>query len=328
MHPARPLASRLLGVGLVGLLLAIWATLGGCCSMEQRRERGESGSKVVPAAVPEDNGPAIVPAADDTPAVDLESRPLPRIPAGTVIGKAAPEGWTNFIMIAVPTLTKEDIRDAPKVASHYAQMFKFTLLAQTEKDGDRYRLKTVARGFATTVKDREIVIDSKKTFGADLAMFGRKILDENEKHIDADLRQVARTPTMCVFDAQAVMRRDKDHVRMVLRHVVLVEPASGTVHAFLWLLSKDGEGYAVAEKELQRIPEATREERLLSVKRDKFVLGMPTPEAFALVRTPQGQPVAWTPELEKLAAVKSLSKEQVGKLEALLLKTGRAAAKK
>jgi hypothetical protein len=260
--------------------------------------------------------------------VDLESKPLPRIPPGTVIGKTAPAGWSNFIMMAVPTISKEDLRDAPKLATHYAQMFKFTLLAQTEKSKDGYRLKTLARGFAMSVRGREIIVESKRTFGGDLGAFGSRILADNEKAIDTDFPQVARTPTMIVCDLQAIMRKADDHVRMLLRHAVVVDPDTGKTYTFIWLLSKTRAGYSLAEKEMQFIPENLREERMLSFLRSKFVLGLPTGEAIGLVRTPKGEAVPWTPELEKVAAAKEFTKEQVIELEKGLLAKGRAMTKK
>jgi hypothetical protein len=132
---------------------------------------------------------------------------------------------------------------------------------------------------------------------------------------------------MLLFDAQGVVKQGAEHARMVIRHAVVIDPATGKPYTFVWLLSKDRDGYAIAEKEMQLLPEGLRETRYLSVKRDKFVLGMPTPEAFALQRTPQGKPIKWTPALEKLAGAKVFTKEQVLELEKLLLAAGQSAAK-
>lgn len=322
-------AQRILGVGLLGALLLLWCSLGVCCTAE----RPEASAVEEPAVVADDSttdngGGAGGVAQAAAPVVDLESRPLPRIPAGTVIGKGTPDGWSHFVMIAIPTLTPEDRRDAPKIAAHYAQMFKFTLLARSRKVGNEYRLESVARGFAMTVRGREIIVAPKQMFGGNPGVFGDRILAENEKHIDADVRQVARTATMLLFDAQAVMRQGSDHVRMVLRHALVLDPATNKLHTFVWLLSKDRANYTIAEKTLQLIPEGLREDRYLSVKRDKFVLGLPTPEAFALVRTPQGKAITWTAELAKLAAVKEFTPEQALSLEKQFLALGQSQAKK
>lgn len=315
MVPGRRFALRALGIGGVGCLLLVWCTLGGFCSSDSADTVVEPVQDTEDVAG--DDGKA------DSPSVDLERRPLPRIPAGTLIGKTAPDGWSHLIMMVVPTVSKEDLKDAPRTASHYAQMFRFTLLARTEKEKDGYRLKTVARGFATTVRDKDTIVDPKHTFGARMGLFGARILGDNEKQIDDAVRQVARTPTMLVFDLPSVMRRGDRHVNMMLRHAILVDADTGKVSTFIWLLSKDGEGYALAEKELQQIPEGLHEQRELSFLREKFTLGIPTNDAIGMVRTPQGKGIAWTAGLEKPAAAKDFTKEQVLELEKQLRAVGK-----
>jgi hypothetical protein len=65
-----------------------------------------------------------------------------------------------------------------------------------------------------------------------------------------------------------------------------------------------------------------REERLLSVRRDKFLLGVPSPDAFALVRIPQGRAVAYTAELQRLACKRQFTAQQVLDLEGQLRTIG------
>jgi len=252
-------------------------------------------------------------------AVDLVSRPLPRIAAGTVIGNGPPRGWSNLVLIATPGLGAGDIKDAPQTALRYASMFKFTLLANVSKQDNAYYLDVVGRGFAVNFKGGDSIVESNNTFGADLGLFGRRILEENEKILDNDLRQVARTRTLTIFDAQATMLAGNEHRKMVIRHAILVSPETGQLAALVWLLSKDQAGaYAPAEQAMQLLPPNMHEQRLLSVKKDKFFLGMPSPDAFALMRIPQGRPVAYTPELRRLAALQQWNAQAVVDLETQL----------
>ncbi len=102
------------------------------------------------------------------PSMDLTSKPLDKIPAGTVIGKFLPRGWSHLVMIAVPTLVPEDERDAPKIASHFARLFKFTVLANVVPGNPLergFQLERVARGFAVTVGDHQMIISSANTMG-------------------------------------------------------------------------------------------------------------------------------------------------------------------
>jgi hypothetical protein len=262
--------------------------------------------------------------APETPpqgTVDLQSRPLPLIAPGTVIGDGAPKGWSHLVLIATPALPAAALKEAPKTAADYARMFKFTLLANVIKKAgsSTYSLDVVGRGFAVAINGKETIIDSEHTLGADMGLFGRRILDENEKICDKELRQVARTDTMMIFDAQSVMKWQGRHTRMVVRHAFLVFPESGRLATLVWLLTRDQAGaYGLAEPAVQLLPPNMHEERMLSIDPSKFFLGMPTADAFALARIPQGTALPYSPELSRLAAVKDFRSEQVLGLEAAL----------
>jgi hypothetical protein len=241
------------------------------------------------------------PAAAPLRRVDLKPLALDRVPVGTVIGKEAPKGFSHIVLFAIPTLTKEDDAYAPN-ASYYAQLFKFTILANVGQRGAgkdaTYYLDKVARGFATAIDGRETVISSAKTLGATMGLFGRTILDENEAILDNDVRQVVRTDTMMIFDAKCVMLYKGEHESMIMRHAVLVDPRTGQLYTFIWLLTNN---YEAAEPAMQALPNGMVERRLLSVKRDKFTLGLPSKDAFALRQVPQGKAVPYTPELRQAA---------------------------
>lgn len=303
----KPIKRILAGIAVSALFAAIGTS---CCA--NRQERGvELIDPEPPQAVkPQDK-------------IDLTAKPLDRIPVGTVIGDRPPEGWSHLVLFAIPTLTRQDERDAPRVAAHYAQMFKFTVLANRARRGkdkdSPYYLERVARGFATTVDRKQVVVSSKNTLGADLGLFGRRILDENEKILDNDVRQVVRTSTMLIFDAQAVMLREGEHVNMIMRHAILVDPATGRLYTLVWLLTRD---YKPAEKALQLLPESMREKRMLSVKRDKFSrLGIPERDAFALRQVPQGKAITYTDALKDAACVKTFNEAKVPQLEETLRAT-------
>ena len=269
-------------------------------------------------------GLAQAPSAAKAP-IDLKSRALDRIPVRNVIGQTPPKGWSNLVLFATPTLTAEDLKESPALAADYARMFKFVILANVTGQKDAYRLEKVARGFATNIKGKETIVDSKHTLGASMGLFGARILAENEDCIEKELRQVVRTPTMMIFDGNAVMRQNDEHVKMVIRHVVVVDRATGQLYTLVWLLTKD---YQLAEPTIQVLPNGCREARYLSVKRDQFTLGIPTKEAFALRRIPQGKAVHYDAELKWAASFKTFSEEAVPKIESILLNIGKMAAVK
>jgi len=296
--------------------------MGACRCAEKQPALG-----VIPQTLIQGGGELIqVQAQAQAPAVDLVSRALPRITPGTIIpAEGPPQLWSHMILFATPTLSAADLKEAPKMAAEYARMFKFTLLANVKKNpqNNRYNLDVVGRGFAINIRGKETIVDAGNTFGADLGLFGKRILDENEKILDNDVRLVARTETMWLFDAQSVMLSGGEHKKMVMRHAVVVNPQSGQLATFVWLLAKDRAGdYVAAEQAIQLLPANMKEERLLSVRRDKFVLGVPSPDAFALVRIPQGRAVAYTAELQRLACIRQFNVQQALDLEAQLRAIG------
>jgi hypothetical protein len=264
----------------------------------------------------------------DLSRVNVERTPVDTIPAGTVIGDSAPEGWTHLIYTSAPVLSEEDLERAPSTASFYAQLFRYVLLAKVSKADDSFRLAEVAAGFAVDIQGEETIIDSRNTCHARLGLFGKRILSENEKAFRKDVQQVAATDTMRLIDDRQMVRQGKEHVKMVIRHAILVDPRTGRLWTFVWLLSdKDGQ-LAPKEKAMQLLPEGLHEKYRVSVKPDAFgLMGMPSEESFARYGIPQGQAISFTPELEKQAALAEFTPEQVVKLEKALREAAQAAGK-
>jgi hypothetical protein len=316
MPPKRRLLLRtVLAVGVCCLLGAL-AVLGGW-------RPGSQDSPEAPPGGDEELPAPPAPRKKRQPFVDLTPRPLGHIPAGTVIGDGPPPGWSDLVLFATPTLRPEDVSALPKLATYYASLFKYVWLANVVKQkaggAGAHRLKAFAWGFAVDVEGEPTIVSSRNPGRSKLSFLGRRILAENERIQDSDVRQVARADTLMVFDAKARMRRGEDHVPMVNRHALVVDPATGKLSTLVWLLSKEEDGsYALAEEAMQLLPPGMREVRMLSVKRDRFVLGVPTADAFALVRIPQGKPIRYTPGLKELAAVKDFTRAQVLALEKAL----------
>lgn len=250
--------------------------------------------------------------------VELKNLPLAKIPVGTLIGKDSVKGWTNLVMIATPTLTEQDLKDAPAIATSYARMFKFTVLANVARGPQSFVLDKTAVGFAADIKGQDVIVNGENTLGAKLGLFGARILKENEDVIEKDVRQVARTATMQIFDAKSVMRVGKDHVKRVMRHAILVNPQTGRVNTFVWLMTDTREGYQPSENAIQLLPPAMQEKRWLSVDRTKFTLGIPDRDAFALVQLPQGTAIPYAQDWAGFAVLRDFQPNQVLHLEGLL----------
>ncbi len=219
---------------------------------------------------------------------------MPRIPTGVEIGRQAPSGWSHLVLHATPRIAEGDTAKVSPLVARLASQFHLTVMAQVGEQAGapppRYDLQNVAIGLAMDVAGKEVIVSSEtqQSLGADLGFMERSSLAENEASLEG-ARQVARTATMVVFDAAAVMVLDGDHRPAVQRHAVLVSPADGRLAALVWLLvPNDEDGYTFAGDSLQLLPDGLHEDRALHVDASKFVLGVPTKEAFALVRLPQG----------------------------------------
>ena len=100
---------------------------------------------------------------------------------------------------------------------------------------------------------------------------------------------------------------------------MLVSPKDGRLATLVWLLEPTTEGeYRLSGDSLQWLPDGLHEDRALHVDADKFVLGVPTKEAFALVRLPQGKDVPLTPALRQLGPSRFQSPQDATALEAAL----------
>jgi hypothetical protein len=257
---------------------------------------------------------------------DVRPRPLAQIPPGTVIGEGTPKGWSQLVLLARPRLGVGDVDTVPKAAARYSNIFLFTVLARVRDsaaagdDPHDFYLEQVAVGGAIDVGGRTIVATSDQTFGKDLGFIGRRVYQESENLVATDFRQVARTRTMVVFDANAYVLYNRKHTRMVIRHAIVASPRDGRISTFIWLLGSDGQGgYALAEPTLQLLPAGLREDRVMSVDGRKFgTFGVPGPDAFAVARIPQGTPVKFSAALSSLAVVKRFDAAAAVRLESEL----------
>ena len=257
---------------------------------------------------------------------DVTVRRIEMIKPGTPIGDGPPKGWSHLVLFARPRIAVGDVDAIPKTAMHFGSMFSFTILANVRAegtaDGDekRYYLERVAIGMATSVQGRNLIVTSDQTFGADVGFIGRTVMRENERILSTDMRQVARTRTMDVFDVSAMMLRNGQHKPMVMRHAIVVAPSTGQLTAFVWLLGRDTtDRYVPAENAIQMLPPQMLEDRILSVDARKFTFGIPSADAFALARVPPGTPVKYSKSLPGLASVRRFTPETVLQLEEELL---------
>jgi hypothetical protein len=258
-------------------------------------------------------------AADGGAGYDLAARPLDLIPAGTVIEGRALAGYTHLLLKSQPRPGAGDTaRISPEHAALAGLLFT-ALAARVEKNQDRYRLDSVAVGVGSRVGEHDLILtpEAQKRLGADLGFLARIVLSRACQRL-ADVRTVARSPAMIVFDAPNWMLRDGRHRPVVLRYAVLVTEATGRLDTLEWLLDRgEDDRLSGPVGPAQWLAPCTVDEAVLHVDAREFTLGNPNESSFALVRLPQGRRAVDFPDpLRDLAARPRLSAPAAADLEA------------
>ncbi len=229
--------------------------------------------------------------------LDLQRKSLMAIPPGTRFNKQPPQGWSTIIAFVQGRLASGDFKSVSDTVQYYAKVFNLVMLANAEKGSSGgYVLDKVAVGFSMKINGVNTVVTSatQAQLGADLSFIGSSVLDGNVEAIKK-VQQVARNDASMVIDAPAFMLIDGDHKEMTVRYLVWASPTDGRIGTVVWLLDHSNAGdppvrdYVVAQDTFQFLPANMQEDRVMNVKADRFTLGIPSADAFALVRIPQGR---------------------------------------
>ena len=238
-----------------------------------------------------------------------EPKPVPTLPAGTKFNDAPPEGWSNVVLYVSGRLGSGDVSAAPNSAHEYASMFNLVILADVRQREDGvYALQRYGVGFSTKVDGVNTVIttDTAKSLGVDLGIIGRSVFAANEESL-GQIKEIARFSTCALFDAPTMMLYEGEHLLMTVRYLIWASRTTGPAqHVRLAARSHDRFGRlsggraspAEAARQHARRPRHERAEEPVS-------LGIPSKDAFALVRIPQGQPVKFSERLQKVAGAET-----------------------
>jgi hypothetical protein len=339
---------RILLAGLPMLIVAL--ALGSAYVLWARLTRPVADSRRATLAVLPAGDPAAN-TGDLTDTVDVEPHEMPRIEPGSEIAASDPRGeigagepstksgaigtatdaparapadWSHLVLHGVPRVAEGDVDKVPASLARLVSLFHLTILADVAADESvrpaRYRLRNVAIGLATDVAGHEKIVTSKTlgSLGSDFGFVERSSLAGNEACLDQAL-QVARTPTMLVFDATAIQRLDDQNRHVLHRHALVVSPTNGSLATFVWALARDNaDREQLVDDKIRLLPDGLEEDRKLYVDSALFVLGLPAQEAFALVDLPPGRDVAVSAELRASAAAAMTKPEDALRLERLL----------
>ncbi len=257
--------------------------------------------------------------------------PVTKVPAGTVIGDTAPDGWTHVLLVAKPRVTDGDVDAISDTVAKYASLWKFVILARTspetggENGGgraeDRWQLDDVAVGLAAERQGRLVVASGPPHPDAEppeLGLIQRQLLSAAEASLD-DMRIIARRTTLAIFDSSGVVRQQQQNRERIVRTLVWVSPTSGQVMTAIWLLKQGADnGFQMASDHGVVLPPGFREDRRLYVDADLITLGIPSPRAFSLVQLPPGKRFPIGGELARAASRSRYTQSHIEELAGLL----------
>ena len=257
---------------------------------------------------------------------DVTPKPVATIEPGSIVEKDPPRNWSHVVLVAYTRVGAGDLQDAPGLAVSIAQRFTVAIVANVravdEGSVKAHYLDRVGVGIGTKINGKNTIItsDTQATLGANLGIIERQVLSATEKGFATGCRQVARTATMLVFDADSMLLIAGEHRSMVTRYVFLVS-REGELGVLSWILEPSEAGdYRLYERPMQYLTVPMTEDRVLNVKADKFFLGIPAADAFAQVKPTTGTPVPWTDNLRAFGARREYSADGITQFEAELWK--------
>ncbi|MBX3423264.1 MAG: hypothetical protein KF752_17030 [Pirellulaceae bacterium] len=254
------------------------------------------------------------------------------VPSGTADGRHLAR-WNRRVLVAKPRIASGDTSALPEFIRQTVSKFHLTILAtvdtQTVASPDtapasaaappkvRFRLAEVGVGYSLALGTQLTVIrsDDYEAHGASLSFIDRQFLSQNLRQLD-EIRTVARTASLLMFDVPTILFHDGQHVDCVSRHVIWIDRRTGHLATVVWLLRSQGDKVIPDSSFPPRwIDSSQIEDRSIHVDQTQFTLGIPGKRAFALEHLPPGRNLNWSEELLELA---SLSHYDAQALRALM----------
>ena len=250
-------------------------------------------------------------------------RPMAVIEAGTVVDDPDRDRWNRIVLLATPRFASGDTDDVSESIREAVAGFPFAILATArpveasiaEGTAPRYKLVEVGVGYCMRVNDRLTVVApdaSMDGFAPDF--LGRQVLNAKQKSL-GEILSVGSHGLAVVFDAPALMLRDDEHEEFIVRHLVRIDPESGTCSTCAWLVKIENDGTRKpVDEPLRMIDGGTREERPIHVDGRRFTFGLPTKRAFAVEDLPPGRRVDWSSSLRAAADAATYTEEELDRL--------------
>ena len=242
-----------------------------------------------------------------------------RIPAGTQLFNPKKSDYSNVVLFVKGRLAAGDVEAVSDTAKYYADLFNLAYAVNVKQVGAEYVLDKVGVGFSSRINGQDVVVstDTAESLGLKLSLIGRSVLSGNERALD-DINVVGKSSLTAVVDAPAVMNFRGRHQKMVARFFIWASRTDGRVGTTVWLLNKSERGLEFAEDEINYLPPGMVEDRIMHVDKSKFILGLPTEEAFAMESLPKGRAFKISGPLQKVGALENYSETSLQELATAL----------
>ena len=249
---------------------------------------------------------------------------IARLKPGIIVEDRAPQGWSHLILKNQPRLEGREAEKVHPIAARLAGALFSVFVAHVDQDPrdpqHRFRLHSYAAGLGTRIAGRDVIISSQ-TLDQQSDQFGfidNIVVSRTEKELDQWL-QIARSPSMLIFDTPCWMVRQGGHQRVTFRHAVLVNPRDGGLVTLAWLLTPiDRRRRQLTADPMRWLLPNLVYEYPLHIDETQVTAGIPTSTAFAMHDLPPGYEVQFPSALRPIAAHDRLTPAMAQKYEAEL----------
>ncbi|QDS88643.1 hypothetical protein EC9_28340 [Rosistilla ulvae] len=224
---------------------------------------------------------------------DVAARPISVLRPGTLVDNGPPEGWTHLIVKSFPKVASGDVDKIPERDSQLASLMFTALAARTQQTADgSWQLTEIATGAGTSVRGRDMIIssDTQQQLGADLGFFARMVLKEfDAKQTQVQYKTISRH--FFVVDTIGAFRWKNENRLLPLRYALVLQPQTGQLDTFCWLMDADATGVSTAAVgSIHWLPKSLVFAPQLHVDYSKYnFLGIPSDTAFCSTNIPPGQ---------------------------------------
>jgi hypothetical protein len=251
---------------------------------------------------------------------DVERTVVPLLNPGTIVNDKAPDEWTHLILKSNPAVTQGDISDVSQNDKNLSSLVRTASVANVVKRqlGEQtvFQLSHVAIGLCVNIDGNDTVVspDTQKKLGAGLGFIARTVLGKIYEE-QSRVELVARSDYAAIYDAPIILRWEGKNREEVLRYAILVDPKTGDLKTFVWMIEYNDGKYMGFKGKVQLLSENCVMKCDLHVDSSEYTFGIPSKVAYACASIPVGKVEFPMPaSLEEPAGLQELTSDAAASL--------------